>query len=175
MSSEKPQPARRVVTGHDGNDRAVVLWDGPVNVIQASKPAHSTQVSLVWSTESTPADVPRGREVADPGARFLGTQPPANGSRVSVLDLPPGSRGGLHRTESLDYAFVLAGDVDMEIDDGERVSLNAGDIVVQRGTNHSWINRGTTWARIAVVLIDAIPLGIGTAVARGKLAADAAV
>jgi quercetin dioxygenase-like cupin family protein len=172
MSDKVPKPARRVVTGHDANDRAVVLWDAPVNVIQAAKPPQFTQVSLVWATEATPADITRGRDIPDAGARFLGTQPPPHGSRVSVLDLPPGSPGGLHRTESLDYAFVLAGEVDMEIDDGVCVSLNAGDIVVQRGTQHSWINRGANWARVAVVLIDAVPLGIGTAIARGKLASD---
>jgi quercetin dioxygenase-like cupin family protein len=167
-----PAPARRVVTGHDDRGRAVVLWDGPANVIRRAEPPHQTQVSLVWSTDETPALVPAGIDVADNGNRRLGTQPPANGSRVSVLDLPPGSPGGLHRTESIDYAIVVAGEVDMEVDDGVRVSLDAGDIVVQRGTNHSWSNRGTTWARVVVVLIDAVPLGIGRPVAAGALASE---
>jgi quercetin dioxygenase-like cupin family protein len=66
----------------------------------------------------------------------------------------------MHRTETLDYAIVLVGEVDMEMDDS-KVTLKAGDVVVQRGTNHSWVNRGTEPARIAFVLIDAKPLGIG--------------
>lgn len=90
-----------------------------------------------------------------------------NGTRFTVNDIPPGHPGGMHRTETLDYALILAGEIDMEVDEGEKVSLNAGDIVIMRGTNHSWINRGTTWARIAFVLIDAKPLGIGHAVPRG--------
>jgi quercetin dioxygenase-like cupin family protein len=66
----------------------------------------------------------------------------------------------MHRTETLDYALVLSGEVDMELDDST-TSLKAGDVIIQRGTNHSWINRGTEVARIAFILVDAKPLGIG--------------
>jgi quercetin dioxygenase-like cupin family protein len=172
MSDGTPAPARRVVTGHDARGHAKVLWDGPVDVIRRPEPPHYTQVSVVWSTAETPADVAIGEGIADQAKRVLGTQPPPSGSRVSVLDLPPGSPGGLHRTESIDYAFVLAGEVEMEPDDGLRVALRAGDVVVQRGTNHSWSNPGTVWARVAVVLIDAQPLGIGQPIARGALASE---
>jgi quercetin dioxygenase-like cupin family protein len=172
MSDGSSLPARRVVTGHNEQGRARVLWDAPVEVVRRAEPPHRTQVSVVWSTHENPADVAIGLAIDDAAKRVVGTQPPPNGSRVSVLDLPPGSPGGLHRTESIDYAFVLAGEVDMELDDGVRVALNAGDIVVQRATNHSWSNRGSTWARIAVVLIDAVPLGIGEPVASGSFASE---
>ncbi len=68
--------------------------------------------------------------------------------------------GVMHRTETVDYCIILAGEIDMDMDDST-VHLKAGDVVIQRGTNHSWINRGSEPARIAFVLVDATPLGIG--------------
>jgi uncharacterized cupin superfamily protein len=66
----------------------------------------------------------------------------------------------MHRTETIDYAIVLAGEIDMDMDDST-VKLKAGDVVIQRGTSHAWVNRSSQSARIAFVLIDAKPLGIG--------------
>jgi len=118
----------------------------------------------MWCTTETPCDIALGIP-EDMGNRTLGTQPPPGGTRFGILDLPPNPEGFMHRTETLDYAIVLSGEVEMEVDEGERVSLRAGDVVIQRGTNHAWINRGPGWARMAFVLIDAQPLGIGTPVA----------
>lgn len=164
MSAEGPPPIRRIVTGHAG-DVAVVLTDAPATNVRRSP--HGTRSTLMWSTDQMPCDIAAGTEVEDLGARVLGTPPPPNGSRFTVNDLPPGHPGVMHRTESLDYAIILAGEVDLELDDGKRIALNAGDVVIQRGTNHAWINRGTTWARIAFVLMDATPLGIGHPVQPG--------
>lgn len=102
-------------------------------------------------------------------SRVLGTAPPAQGTRVTINDLPPGRISNMHRTETVDYAFVLFGEVVMELDDSE-VTLKTGDCVVQRGTNHRWINRTNAPARIAFVLVDAIPLGIGHAITGEKVA-----
>jgi uncharacterized cupin superfamily protein len=66
--------------------------------------------------------------------------------------------------------ICLEGEIEMDMDDSS-VKLKAGDILVQRGTNHTWMNRGTVRARIAVVLVDAKPLGIGKALARNTTAA----
>ncbi len=66
----------------------------------------------------------------------------------------------MHRTETIDYVIVLAGELEMRMDDST-IKLKAGDVLVQRGTNHAWINRGTEPARVAFILIDANPLGIG--------------
>jgi uncharacterized cupin superfamily protein len=66
----------------------------------------------------------------------------------------------MHRTETIDYVIVIAGEIDMDMDE-ETVHLRAGDVMVQRGTNHAWVNRGTVPARLAFVLVDAAPLGIG--------------
>ena len=85
----------------------------------------------------------------------------ANGSVLRIVDLAPGHRSPLHRTQSLDYGIVLQGQVDLELDDGRIVSLAAGDVVIQRGTMHAWINRGSAPARLAFVLLGAAPLVIG--------------
>jgi quercetin dioxygenase-like cupin family protein len=97
------------------------------------------------------------------GARKLGTPPPPNGTRFTVIDFPPGCPPSMHRTETIDYVIVLSGEIDMDMDEST-VKLKAGDVVIQRGTNHAWANRGTENARIAVVLVDAKPLDIGHAI-----------
>ncbi len=104
--------------------------------------------------------------------------PPTRGSIFRVVDFPPAPAFGavdnaamlremgigagpsdarhatMHRTKSIDYAVVISGEIDMLLDDSE-VHLKAGDVLVQRGTNHAWVNRGTESCRIAFVLIDA--------------------
>ncbi len=157
MSAALP-PIRRVVTGHDEKGVAKVLIDAPATNVRSSRPGSAS--TLLWSTDQTPADIAIGEHVEDLGARQLGTAPPANGTRFTINDIPAGRPGLMHRTETLDYAIVLAGEVDMVMDDST-VRLKAGDVVVQRGTNHAWANPGTEPARIAFVLIDAKPLGIG--------------
>lgn len=146
---------RRVVTGHDAHNVAKVLIDG-----QATNKRPGSASTLIWCTDETPADIAVGDGVEDMGARTLGTPPPANGTRFTVNDIPPGNTPVMHRTETLDYVIVLSGEIDMELDDST-TKLKAGDIVIQRGTNHAWINRGTEVARVAFILLDAKPLGIG--------------
>jgi quercetin dioxygenase-like cupin family protein len=157
-------PIRRVVTGHDANETAKVLIDAPAANRRISKSGGVS--TLIWCTDRTPADIPVGENVEDMGARLLGTPPPPNGTRFTVNDIPPGRTGPMHRTETIDYVLVLSGEVDMETDDST-ITLKAGDVLVQRGTNHAWINRGTEPARVAFILIDAKPLGIGHPVTRG--------
>ena len=83
-----------------------------------------------------------------------------NGTRFAVIDFPPGNKAVMHRTETLDYVLVLSGEIEMDMDDST-VKLKQGDIMVQRGTNHAWANRSKKNARVAFVLVDAKPLGIG--------------
>ena len=158
MSAALP-PIRRVVTGHDANGVAKVLIDGAASNVRSSRPGSAS--TLMWSTDEMPVDIAIGERVEDCGARKLGTAPPVNGTRFTINDIPPGRPGLMHRTETLDYAIVLAGEIDMVMDHSS-VTLRAGDVVIQRGTNHSWVNRGTEPVRIAFVLIDAKPLGIGS-------------
>ena len=80
-----------------------------------------------------------------------------------MIDFPPGNPPHMHRTETIDYVIVIEGEIDMDMDDST-VKLKAGDVMVQRGTNHAWANRSNKMARVAFVLVDAKPLGIGTPV-----------
>jgi len=159
-NAEKPDypPIRRVVTGHDAHEVAKVIIDGAAANWKSSSPG--TVSTLIWSTDTTPADIAVGEAIEDFGARVLGTAPPAHGTRFAVIDFPPGNSGRMHRTETIDYVIVIAGEIDMDLDDST-VRLRAGDVMVQRGTNHAWVNRGTERARLAFVLVDAKPLGIG--------------
>lgn len=165
-----PQPIiRRIVTGHDGDNVAKVITDGlATNTKGAGTGAVST---LIWSTGATPANIEAGEGFEDMGARIVGTQPPPNGSRFAVIEFPPGDPTAMHRTESIDYVICLSGKIDMDMD-ASTVTMEAGDVMVQRGTNHAWVNRYDAPARVAFILIDAIPLGIGEAVAHGANAGD---
>ena len=174
MTLREPAGVRRVVTGHDGAGKALVLFDGAAPNVKL-RPAQGGVVStLVWVTDESPADIGGSRDRA---ARDIGVAPPPRGSVFRVVDFPPvasapplsnaavrkemGIDAGaaarhplMHRTKSVDYAIVLAGEIDMLLDDSE-VRLRAGDVLVQQGTNHAWVNRGTEPCRIAFVLIDA--------------------
>jgi len=158
--SEKPSypPIRRFVTGHDADNVAKVIMQG--SATNAKHPNAGTVSTLIWSTDRTPADIAIGEDVEDLGARIIGTAPPANGTRFAVIDFPPGNEPRMHRTDTIDYVIVLEGEIEMDMDQST-VKLKAGDVMVQRGTNHAWANRGKTRARVAFVLIDAVPLGIG--------------
>jgi quercetin dioxygenase-like cupin family protein len=159
-TSHQPLPAvRRVVTGHDSKAVAKVLSDGPAANRRSTRPGGGGS-TLIWCSDQMPVDIAIGEDVEDMGARVLGTPPPPNGTRFTVNDIPPGNTPVMHRTETLDYVLVLSGTVDMELDDST-TTLHAGDVVVQRGTNHAWINRGTEMARVAFILVDAKPLGLG--------------
>jgi len=158
MANESFAPIRRIVTGHRSDNTATVLIDAPAANRRRSK--SGGQSTLIWCTDRTPAEIAAGENIEDMGARVLGTPPPPNGTRFTVNDIPPGRTGPMHRTETIDYAIVLSGEVEMKMDDST-ITLKAGDVLVQRGTNHAWINRGTKPARVAFVLIDAKPLGIG--------------
>ncbi len=158
-------PIRRVVTGHDSNDVAKVLIDSAAT--NTKYPSLGTVSTMIWCTDQTPAAIPVGMDIEDTGTRILGTPPPANGTRFAVIDFLPGNAPHLHRTETIDYVIVLEGEIDMDMDEST-VTLKAGDVMVQRGTNHAWANRSGARARVAFVLIDAQPIGIGKPVASGS-------
>jgi quercetin dioxygenase-like cupin family protein len=158
---------RRIVTGHDANNVAKVLLDA--DAANTRHGASGSASTLLWCTEATPADMAMGKDVEDMGARKIGTPPPPNGTRFAVIDFPPGTISPMHRTETIDYVVVISGEIEMDMDDSS-VKLRAGDVMVQRGTNHSWVNRSTEAARAAFVLVDAHPLGIGHAVTRDGVA-----
>ena len=143
---------RRIVTGHDAQGRAGVWKDGPPP--SEFSGAEKVVATLVWATDSVPFDYLRDEDM---GARKLGIAPPAGGTRFSVVEIQPGNAPHMHRTDSLDYVICLAGEIDMHLDDGAAVHMAAGDVMVQRGTHHAWVNRGGVPCRLAVVLIDGKP------------------
>jgi quercetin dioxygenase-like cupin family protein len=160
-------PIRRVVTGHDSSHVAKVLRDEPATNTKSSQPG---QVStLIWCTDGAPAAIPIGEQPEDMGARKIGTAPPSHGTRFAVIDFPPGNQAHMHRTETIDYVIVIEGEIEMDMD-ASSVKLKAGDVMVQRGTNHAWANRSDKRARVAFVLVDAEPLGIGSPVTGGQSA-----
>jgi quercetin dioxygenase-like cupin family protein len=144
---------RRVVTGHDKQGHAVVTIDELCkNVVSARPQAHAC---VVWSTATLPADN-SGSE--DGGARKVATADP-NGSVFRIVSFGPGVAPRNHRTESIDYAVVMSGEIDMELDNSV-VHLRAGDVLVQRGTIHNWVNKGKEPCVIAFVLVGAKPVEI---------------
>jgi mannose-6-phosphate isomerase-like protein (cupin superfamily) len=172
---------RRVVTGHDATGKAIVLFDG-ANPHRSVRPGSTTVGRLLWVTDKVPADM---SGTADRAAVKIGIAPPAGGSVFRVVDFPPTtdaeiakldndhmhksmphddesatkyrppSHPFMHRTRSIDYAIVIAGEIDMKLDD-EEIHLEQGDVLVQQGTNHAWINRSGKTCRVAFILIDAV-------------------
>jgi quercetin dioxygenase-like cupin family protein len=145
---------RRVVTGHDASGRAVVKIDEIAKNLVSARPGATA--SVVWTSEGFPVDND-GEE--DEGRRKTGTTL-ANGTVFRILELAPGVSPRNHRTDSIDYAVVMSGEVDMVLDD-TTVHLKAGDVLVQRGTIHNWVNRSTEPCVIAFVLIAAKPVTAG--------------
>ncbi len=173
---------RRIVTGHDAAGKAIVLEDGPAPAVVTNPQRPNYFSAQIWATHATP--VPLAAVERDPTAQKLALAAPANGTVIRVIQFPPedpsihkldaiGARaifaaiggekastfkpGGphplMHRTETVDYGIVLEGEITLVLDDSE-VIVRAGDVVVQRGTNHAWSNRSGKPCRVAFILID---------------------
>lgn len=153
-----PLEVRRVVTGHDNLGRAIVTIDETTKNLKEGRPG--AWVTNIWTTNTSPAD---NSSDADGGAAQVGTTMP-NGTVFRIIDFQPGVSQRMHRTDSVDYLIVMSGEIDMQLDEGVEVHLKAGDVMVQRGTIHNWVNRGTQSCIIAVVLVHA-----NSAVAGGKV------
>ncbi|HWX38687.1 MAG TPA: cupin domain-containing protein [Candidatus Sulfotelmatobacter sp.] len=171
-------PIRRVVTGKDASGKAVAMIDGPApNVHQRSE--MGLAITLLWVTDSVPADLSSNE---DAGLRKVGIPPPPDGTIFRIVEFGPEKEvtadyegrlkmiqgmglapegpsrdrprdPAMHRTRTIDYALILSGEIDMLLDDSE-VHLKAGDVVVQRATNHAWVNRGNAPCQVAFILID---------------------
>jgi hypothetical protein len=176
------KPVRRVVTGHNPAGRAIIQSDGPptrVQVIAENGPTFHE----IWNTREAPARIdPDGAEppetqltLAPPhhGTRIRVLDIPPETEAMASIDAATARKhfaeigaaeasthGGagarhpyMHRTETIDYGIVLEGEVTLIVDEGE-TTVRAGDIVIQRGTNHGWANRSGRNCRIAFILID---------------------
>jgi hypothetical protein len=177
--SEPLPPVRRIVTGDDTDGRSRIVEDAPATAIRtvAERPGYRS-VNL-WRTETTPARI----DAPDTVSVHTGILPPGGGGTLlRIIDFPPepadlqerrrriyatfggiyqdaahdkreGKHPGMHRTETVDYAIVLEGEIYAVMDQDETL-MRVGDVLIQRGTNHAWANRSSKTARIAFVLID---------------------
>jgi mannose-6-phosphate isomerase-like protein (cupin superfamily) len=168
---------RRIVTGHDKSGKAVVVMDGPAPAVRVfPTEAGGRTTTKVWQTDATPARIDA---VDDRGLTPSGIAPPPGGSIFRIVEYPPLTRdqlakmshadvfagdhvapGGnapknpfVHRTDTIDYAICMAGEIDMLLDDST-VHMKAGDVMIQQGTNHGWVNTGKEPCVMAFVLID---------------------
>jgi quercetin dioxygenase-like cupin family protein len=145
---------RRVVTGHDANGNARVVIDEIAKNVATTRPG--ANAAVIWTSESFPVNNDGN---ADTSGRQVGTTLD-NGVVFRVVSFGPGVAPRNHRTDSIDYATVISGEIDMVLD-GETVRLKAGDVLVQRGTIHNWVNQGTEPCVIAFVLVTAKPVTAG--------------
>jgi hypothetical protein len=172
---------RRVVTGWDANGKSIITSDGPTPVVHTNSMRPGFSSSEVWVTDGVPA---KTRETHEPTDRPRSIEPPTGGTVCRIAELPPdttwhgkidrakavaayaefGSKHAvdgnenaphpfMHKTETVDYGIVLSGEIWMVMDDTETL-LRAGDVAVQRGTNHAWSNRSKEVCRMAFILID---------------------
>lgn len=175
-----PVEFQRIVTGHDDQGRSIVTEVGPPPSILEVGGELGAIFYEIWSTPGSPAPIRRGAEEAV--EKTITLNPPPSGTRLRVIEFRPSPRdmtpeearaafaafGGshalesegkgkrhplMHRTETVDYGIILDGEIVMLVDEGE-ITARAGDIVVQRGTNHAWVNRSDRPCRIAFILID---------------------
>jgi mannose-6-phosphate isomerase-like protein (cupin superfamily) len=177
------KPFRRIVTGHDANGQAIIVSDAPPTRVQVLGDGHGPTFYEVWNTRETPAEIDRSSgepfeskltlkppkngtrirvlDVPPDTASMRDVDPEkarAHFAEVGAADASTHSGAAsrhphMHRTESIDYGIVLEGEITLLVDEGE-VTVRAGDIVVQRGTNHAWANRSGQLCRIAFILID---------------------
>ena len=174
VAAQQPPEVRRVVTKIDSSGKAVVMFDGQVQLTSFRSP---NPASEMWVTESSPPDF---SWTTDRGKTKVGLVSPKNGTIFRIVDFVPTTQKiesmdintmmkvvgdhapakGLpprhpmmHRTRSVDYAIIMSGEIDMLMDEGE-VHLKAGDVVVQQATNHAWVNRSGKPCRVAFILMD---------------------
>lgn len=146
---------RRVVTGHNDKGYAIVEVDEMAKNVISNRPG--AESCVLWSTKGFPID---NDGFKDPTTTEVKTTV-ENGSVFRVVRYEPGVTPRNHRTDSIDYAVVMSGEIDMELDDGVVVHLRAGDLLVQRGTVHNWVNNGREVCVIAFVLISSKPVVAG--------------
>ena len=139
---------RRVITGHKADGKATVLIDEIATNVRDTRPGASAAV--IWTSQGFPIDND-GSDDANAGAKGTYID---NGVVFRVISFAPGVTPRNHRTDSTDFAVVISGEIDMPIDD-EVVTLRAGDVLVQRGTIHNWVNNGTVPCVIAFTLVSA--------------------
>jgi len=169
---------RRVVTGFNSDGRSTITDDDFSPAIRSLPERPNFYSTNIWRTRSTPADINEPDEIID----HAGVLPPQDGTVIRVIEFPPEPKDpqelkrqleasfgqifddadqshgtdvhpGMHETDTVDYAIILEGEIVAVLEETES-TLAAGDILVQRGTNHAWSNRSEKSCKIVFVLID---------------------
>jgi quercetin dioxygenase-like cupin family protein len=148
---------RRIVTGHDAAGKAVIASDEAIPAVPRRAGRPDIIGCEIWSTDRMPVDNSDEAAAAQRAGfvrrhNYVGS---GQGTVIRITEIAPGAHPFMHRTETLDYAILLRGECDLELDGGEVAHLKPGDVVVQRGTMHAWVNRGTRPCVFAFMLIDA--------------------
>jgi hypothetical protein len=171
---------RRVLTGHDAEGKSIFIADGLAPNVKEMPSFPGLALTDLWETKGAPAS---NAGDADAVLRPVHLEPPKNGTILRIVEFPPdanrprGSDGRegfkaigsghaqdsassdpmMHRASTVDYAIVLKGEIYAVMEKGEKL-LRAGDILVQRGTMHSWSVRGNEPCIVCFVLVNAKPL-----------------
>jgi len=177
-----PLQMRRIVSGHNAQGKSIFIMDGEIGPPAGRRTSAGTSVVELWQTDRTPADNSGDKDPTDHPFRL---PPPVNGSVFRVVEYPPDKErfaalqaqewsadaknqgyqrdsgnarhAGFHKTNTIDYAIVLEGEIYALMDEGEKL-MKTGDVLIQRGTNHAWSNRSDKPCRVAFILIDAVPV-----------------
>lgn len=145
-------PIRRVVTGHTKEGTAIFASDESFETVVI--PTGDAAMATIWTTATVPADC---NDETDGRNRDAGTTL-KGGSVIRVVDMLPNASSPMHRTNSIDYGIVMSGQIELELDNQVYKTVEAGGIIVQRGTIHKWRNPSSTEiCRIVFVLTEAKP------------------
>ncbi len=176
-STNAPVGVRRVVTGHNAQGQAVIQSDGPTPTLIVNQALPGLIYHELWEMSAVPAPIPP--EEKEPTDHPLVLAPPRGGVRIRFNDIPPegehtspetakkvfesigaksahhgdGKHVFMHKTETVDFAIVMEGEIYLIVDEGETL-IKTGEVVIQRGTNHSWANRSGKNCRLAFILVD---------------------
>lgn len=140
---------RRIVAQHDRTGRACFAVDESVELPPFG--GRGSRSSLFWVTDAMPVDNMDERDLRE----GLGSLVSDGGTAIRVLDVAPTEDTPMHRTLSVDYVIITKGEIDLELEGGELRTAREGDIIVQRGTSHRWINRSGAWMQMVAILIAA--------------------
>ena len=143
---------RRVVTGRGENGKAIAKIDEIMSEPRSNRPGNEGHG--IWGTDVYPANLN-----TDADGKAIEPGPPGStASKIKVTQYSPGVTSRMHRTHSLDYVVIMKGEIDMALDDGVIVHLKEGDVCVQNGTIHNWVNNGTEPCVVAFILLAADPI-----------------
>jgi mannose-6-phosphate isomerase-like protein (cupin superfamily) len=169
---------RRIVTGFDATGRSTIIEDGPATAVKTVPERPGYFSANLWRTSSTPADIFESSNIEE----HVGVSPPNSGTVLRVIEIPPQPKDkkererqaratfsnmfpdadqshgqnidpGMHQTDTVDYAIILEGEMFAVMEESETL-MRAGDVLIQRGTNHAWANRSDKPCRVAFILID---------------------